>query len=72
MASNCSSLIYEPDPAGVRIHFESEGLGIFCVDIGTLFTCLLCTCACACMYVCMHVCMEGLGIFCVDIGTLFT
>jgi hypothetical protein len=33
-ASNCSLLKYEPDPSGVRIHFESKGLGNFCVNMG--------------------------------------
>jgi hypothetical protein len=26
--------MYEPDPSGVRIHFESKGLGTFCVNMG--------------------------------------
>ncbi len=33
-AANCSLLVYEPDPSGVRVHFENKGLGTFCVDIG--------------------------------------
>ncbi len=43
-AANCSLLVYEPEPSGVRVLFQSAGLGTFCIDVG--------------MYICIYKCIS--------------